>query len=79
MSHEKFRKLSKESGVFTDLSMEFQEKIMERSGLGDCTYLPQGKILESAPASQRLQQLVTILSSFSVRPHLLEWGELLAQ
>ncbi len=42
MSHEKFRKLSKESGVFTDVSMEFQEKIMERSGLGDCTHLPAG-------------------------------------
>ena len=42
MSHEKFRKLSRESGVFSDVSMDFQEKIMERSGLGDCTYLPQG-------------------------------------
>ena len=42
MSHEKFRKLSKESGVFSDVSMDFQEKIMERSGLGDCTHLPQG-------------------------------------
>ena len=42
MSQEKFRRLSKDSGVFNDQSLEFQEKIMERSGLGDETYLPNG-------------------------------------
>lgn len=45
MSQDKFRYLSRESGVFTDLSLEFQEKIMERSGLGDETYLPEGMLL----------------------------------
>lgn len=29
--------------AFTQQSLEFQEKIMERSGLGDETYLPAGK------------------------------------
>ena len=29
--------------AFTDKSMEFQTKIIERSGLGDETYLPDGK------------------------------------
>ena len=29
--------------AFTDKSMDFQTKIIERSGLGDETYLPEGK------------------------------------
>lgn len=28
--------------MFNEQSLEFQEKIMERSGLGDDTYLPHG-------------------------------------
>ncbi len=28
---------------FTEKSMEFQRKIIERSGLGDETYLPEGE------------------------------------
>ena len=28
--------------MFNEQSLEFQEKIMERSGLGDETYLPHG-------------------------------------
>lgn len=44
MSQDRFRNLSRGSGVFTEQSMEFQEKIMERSGLGDNTYLPMGNM-----------------------------------
>jgi 3-ketoacyl-CoA synthase len=32
---------SKLTGVFTEESMEFQRKILERSGLGESTYLPE--------------------------------------
>ena len=31
--------------VFNEQSLEFQDKIIERSGLGDETYLPDGKLL----------------------------------
>lgn len=44
MPQDKFKHLSKISGVFTEQSLDFQEKIMERSGLGDETYLPSGGI-----------------------------------
>lgn len=37
-----FVELSKKSGVFSDKAMQFQERIMEKSGLGDETYLPPG-------------------------------------
>lgn len=30
---------------FTEKSMDFQVKIIERSGLGDETYLPEGRSL----------------------------------
>lgn len=30
--------------MFNEQSLEFQEKIMERSGLGDETYLPEGQL-----------------------------------
>lgn len=40
MPQDKFKHLSGVSGVFSEQSLEFQEKIMERSGLGDETYLP---------------------------------------
>lgn len=43
MTHEKFKFLSKESGVFNQKSLEFQNVIMERSGLGNDTSLPPGK------------------------------------
>ncbi|CAL5229859.1 g13269 [Coccomyxa viridis] len=40
MPHQTFLELSKNCGAFTEKSMEFQTKIIERSGLGDETYLP---------------------------------------
>ncbi|KAJ6330053.1 hypothetical protein OIU76_008812 [Salix suchowensis] len=36
-----FMDRSKLTGVFTEESMEFQRKILERSGLGESTYLPE--------------------------------------
>uniref|UniRef100_A0A6M2E6Q1 3-ketoacyl-CoA synthase n=1 Tax=Populus davidiana TaxID=266767 RepID=A0A6M2E6Q1_9ROSI len=36
-----FMDRSKVAGVFTEESMEFQRKILERSGLGESTYLPE--------------------------------------
>ncbi|MQL87390.1 hypothetical protein Taro_019932, partial [Colocasia esculenta] len=41
VSHSKFVKHSRLSGAFSDSAMEFQYKILERSGLGDETYLPE--------------------------------------
>ncbi len=37
-----FVDLSRSSGAFGEKAMEFQERIMARSGLGDETYLPPG-------------------------------------
>jgi 3-ketoacyl-CoA synthase len=45
MPQDKFKHLSGVSGVFSEQSLEFQEKIMERSGLGDETYLPPGTVI----------------------------------
>ncbi|KAG6739322.1 hypothetical protein POTOM_056915 [Populus tomentosa] len=36
-----FMERSKLTGAFTETSMEFQRKILERSGLGESTYLPE--------------------------------------
>eukprot|EP00246_Nothoceros_aenigmaticus_P003656 TRINITY_DN14832_c0_g1_i2.p1 TRINITY_DN14832_c0_g1~~TRINITY_DN14832_c0_g1_i2.p1 ORF type:complete len:523 (+),score=73.38 TRINITY_DN14832_c0_g1_i2:421-1989(+) len=41
---ELFMKCSKLAGVFTDDNLDFQRKILERSGLGQDTYLPQAVI-----------------------------------
>lgn len=58
ITHDMFVELSKKSGVFSDNAMQFQERIMEKSGLGDETYLPPGKqVLGSAP-----QRLACLLS-----------------
>lgn len=35
MPMERFRSLSRASGAFTEQSLDFQERIIERSGLGD--------------------------------------------
>jgi hypothetical protein len=42
MPHEKFLQLSHDCKAFTEKSLDFQRKIVERSGLGDETYLPDG-------------------------------------
>jgi 3-ketoacyl-CoA synthase len=42
ISRDLFVELSKKSGVFSEKAMQFQERIMEKSGLGDETYLPPG-------------------------------------
>ncbi|XP_073129477.1 3-ketoacyl-CoA synthase 11-like isoform X1 [Henckelia pumila] len=36
-----FMERSRLTGSFTDLNLEFQQKILERSGLGESTYLPE--------------------------------------
>lgn len=41
-SYELFLHHSKACGVFDEKSLDFQQKILERSGLGDETYLPAG-------------------------------------
>ncbi|XP_060208227.1 3-ketoacyl-CoA synthase 11-like [Lycium barbarum] len=38
---ESFLEMSKSVGTFSDGNLEFQRKIVERSGLGDSTYLPE--------------------------------------
>ena len=38
--------------AFTEKSMEFQTKIIERSGLGNETYLPDGRLAAGTCASQ---------------------------
>jgi 3-ketoacyl-CoA synthase len=47
---EKTRRLSKK-GVFTKESVEFQEKVIARGGLGDETYVPEGIMQEPVDAS----------------------------
>jgi hypothetical protein len=44
MPHSKFLQLSEDCKAFTEKSMDFQRKIIERSGLGDETYLPDGAL-----------------------------------
>lgn len=41
VSKEDFISLAKKSGNFDDASLEFQKRILERSGMGDETYLPK--------------------------------------
>ena len=41
VSKEDFISLAKKSGHFDDASLEFQKRILERSVLGDETYLPK--------------------------------------
>ncbi|CAH1435030.1 unnamed protein product [Lactuca virosa] len=40
-TRQKFLQCSTSTGTFTDQSLEFQKKILERSGLGESTYLPE--------------------------------------
>ncbi|XP_008796426.1 3-ketoacyl-CoA synthase 11-like [Phoenix dactylifera] len=47
-TRETFLQLSQSLGTFTEESIEFQRKILERSGLGDSTYLPDA-LLSSPP------------------------------
>eukprot|EP00208_Stichococcus_sp_RCC1054_P001072 CAMPEP_0206145068 /NCGR_PEP_ID=MMETSP1473-20131121/26246_1 /ASSEMBLY_ACC=CAM_ASM_001109 /TAXON_ID=1461547 /ORGANISM="Stichococcus sp, Strain RCC1054" /LENGTH=509 /DNA_ID=CAMNT_0053541129 /DNA_START=200 /DNA_END=1729 /DNA_ORIENTATION=- len=42
LTKEMFVRLSRATGVFGEKAMQFQERIMEKSGLGDETYLPPG-------------------------------------
>lgn len=40
VTRSEFMNLSKHTGAFTESSLEFQSKIIERSGVGDATYMP---------------------------------------
>lgn len=42
MSYKYFMEHSERIGAFTPESLEFQRKVLERSGLGEETYLPEG-------------------------------------
>jgi len=46
--HERFMRMSKEVGAFEQDSIDFQEKLLYRTGLGQETYFPDG-ILSSPP------------------------------
>uniref|UniRef100_A0ACD5W5Y3 Uncharacterized protein n=1 Tax=Avena sativa TaxID=4498 RepID=A0ACD5W5Y3_AVESA len=48
VTRETFMDQSKEAGVFTDDNLAFQQKILERSGLGQGTYFPAA-VLNSPP------------------------------
>ncbi|CAJ1961692.1 unnamed protein product [Sphenostylis stenocarpa] len=42
ISKAEFIELAKKSGNFNDTSIEFQERVLKKSGIGDETYLPKG-------------------------------------
>lgn len=48
VTYEWFMKHSRDIGTFNSTSLEFQEKVLSRSGLGEETYLPPG-IMSSPP------------------------------
>jgi 3-ketoacyl-CoA synthase len=54
MSMEKFMDTTRRAGVFDEKSVEFQRKIMERSGLGDETYLPPA--IQSQPPNPCMKE-----------------------
>ncbi|KAK9813410.1 hypothetical protein WJX73_006792 [Symbiochloris irregularis] len=49
MNTARFMSLSRQSKLFTESSMEFQRKVLERGGLGNDTYLPQA--VQQVPAT----------------------------
>lgn len=42
ISKAEFIELAKKSGNFNDTAIEFQERVLKKSGIGDETYLPKG-------------------------------------
>jgi 3-ketoacyl-CoA synthase len=54
MSMERFMDTTRRAGVFDEKSVEFQRKIMERSGLGDETYLPPA--IQSQPPNPCMKE-----------------------
>ncbi|KAK7283063.1 hypothetical protein RIF29_12309 [Crotalaria pallida] len=51
-TRKKFVELSSLAGIFTEQSLEFQRKILERSGIGESTYIPEA--LMRAPPNPSL-------------------------
>lgn len=43
MPHDKFMERTRSVGWFTQESIDFQEKLLYRTGLGNDTYFPPGK------------------------------------
>ncbi|KAL4269517.1 hypothetical protein GQ457_HM001010 [Hibiscus cannabinus] len=65
---------SKMTGTFTDENLQFQRKILERSGLGDSTYLPEA-VMNIPLTHQCMKQekkprllCLVLLMSFWLRP-----------
>ena len=58
--------------MFNEQSLEFQQKIMERSGLGDDTYLPEGRLGFASIASQAVLEacIVELIFAASYRVRL---------
>ncbi|KCV73026.1 hypothetical protein, variant [Fonticula alba] len=48
-----FMQRSRDSGFFTDQALDFQEKILRRSGLGDHTYFPPGIVISPMDLSMQ--------------------------
>jgi 3-ketoacyl-CoA synthase len=45
VTHDFFMKHTEECGFFDEASIEFQRKLIYRTGLGNETYLPTGKLI----------------------------------
>ncbi|CAL1411236.1 unnamed protein product [Linum trigynum] len=52
-SKERFMRISSATGKFTEQSLEFQRKILEKSGYGDMTHIPTG-LLGELPVDQSM-------------------------
>ncbi|TVU25324.1 hypothetical protein EJB05_27816, partial [Eragrostis curvula] len=55
VTRETFMRQSAATGVFTDENLEFQRRILERSGLGQCTYSPKS-MLRSPPTPSSMTE-----------------------
>ncbi|WOH16180.1 hypothetical protein DCAR_0935729 [Daucus carota subsp. sativus] len=53
-SKQQFMHLSRSSGAFNEESLAFQKKVLERSGIGEKSYLPEG--LLTVPAKEGLSE-----------------------
>lgn len=67
VSYEWFMHQSRECGRFDDKALEFQQKVLERSGLGEETYLPLSEWAGQGERSRRGGVVVIFLFALQAR------------
>jgi 3-ketoacyl-CoA synthase len=79
ITHDRVMERTRSCGFFDEESIKFQEKILYRTGLGNCTYVPPGVVQNPAELSMNKARLEAEMVMFTTVGDLLKKTKISAQ